>query len=99
MGVRSETCATRGGRCSGSEDDLVQVRLFGPAAEAAGTSVVHIERDTVEEVLRAVRARFGSPLCEILDRSRVWLGEEEARATQRVRPSDELAVLPPVSGG
>jgi molybdopterin synthase sulfur carrier subunit len=54
---------------------------------------------TVAEVLDAAQARYGEWFAAVLAGSRVWLNGEVAAADDRVRPEDEVAVLPPVSGG
>ena len=75
------------------------LRLFAAAREAAGTSHVDIDGATVGEVLEAARAKFGEDFAAVLSRSRVWLNGDPTAADAAVRPSDEVAVLPPVSGG
>ena len=75
------------------------LRLFAAAREAAGTGRDVVEASTVGEVLDVARARYGERFAEVLDRSRVWLNGEPVTASTPVRSSDEVAVLPPVSGG
>jgi molybdopterin converting factor small subunit len=58
-----------------------------------------VEGATVEEVLTAARARFGPSFAAVLGTSRVWVNGEPADAATAVSPQDEVAVLPPVSGG
>ena len=45
------------------------------------------------------RARFGEPFCAVLDGSRVWVNGDEAEPDTPVGDDDEVAVIPPVSGG
>jgi molybdopterin converting factor small subunit len=78
---------------------MVQLRLFGPAREAAGTSVCELPGERVGDVLRAASDRFGSGFEGVLEHSRVWVNGEPAGADHRLEATDELAVLPPVSGG
>lgn len=54
---------------------------------------------TVREVLDVARARYGDRFSEVLAGSRVWVNGEPARDDDPVGDDDELAVLPPVSGG
>jgi len=75
------------------------LRLFAQARVAAGTSREQIAGATVSEVLEAARARFDSEFSEVLDTSRIWLNGEPAELTAAVGDGDEVAVLPPVSGG
>ena len=51
------------------------------------------------EVLDAATARYGSGFAKVLTICRVWVNGEPAQATDIVVESDEVAVLPPVSGG
>ena len=75
------------------------LRLFAAAREAAGTGRDVVEASTVGEVLEVARARYGDRFAEVLDRSRVWLNGEPVAPTTPVGARDEVAVLPPVSGG
>lgn len=78
---------------------MARVRLFASLRDAAGTGSVDIEGTTVDEVLTAAVARFGSGFAATLERSRVWVNGDEAEADTSVGPSDEVALIPPVSGG
>lgn len=75
------------------------VRLFAAAREAAGTARDSLPGSTVAEVLAHARERYGEHFAEILAGSRVWVNGEEATADDTVGDGDEVAVLPPVSGG
>ena len=75
------------------------LRLFASAREAAGTGRVELEGSTVGEVLRAATERFGEGFAAVLGTSRVWVNGEPASEGDPVGPDDEVAVLPPVSGG
>jgi sulfur-carrier protein len=73
--------------------------MFAAAREAAGTGSVELPGATVGEVLREAGARFGPTFVEILGTSRIWVNGDEAVDSTPVGPGDEVAVLPPVSGG
>ena len=75
------------------------VRFFGPAREAAGASSTVVDGATVAEVLACLRERYDATFTGVLDGSKIWVGGEPAGPDDVVRESDELAVLPPVSGG
>jgi molybdopterin synthase sulfur carrier subunit len=75
------------------------LRLFAAAREAAGTASVEVPGVTVDEVLDAARTRFGPALAVVIDASKVWLNGEPASGDDPVTDRDEVAVLPPVSGG
>lgn len=78
---------------------VVTVRLFAQAREAAGTSRDELPGSTVEDVVRAASAKYGERFTALLPTCRVWLNGEEVPPTTTVTDQDEVAVLPPVSGG
>ncbi|MCC6433821.1 MAG: MoaD/ThiS family protein [Acidimicrobiales bacterium] len=78
---------------------LVTLRLFAAARVAAGTGRDQVEGTTVQGVLDAATARFGAGFAEILAGCRVWRNGEQASPDEAVADGDEIAVLPPVSGG
>ena len=55
--------------------------------------------DTVDAVLAAARETFGEAFVAVLPTCRVWLNGDAADGDTPVGESDEVAVLPPVSGG
>lgn len=73
--------------------------LFGKAREAAGTSSRIVEGATVGEVLDNACALYGAEFGHVLDICKVWVNGEPARTDMKVGAADEVAVLPPVSGG
>ena len=75
------------------------LRLFAAAREAAGTGRDLVPGATVGDVLAEARARYGERFTDVLAGCRVWLNGEAARDTDLVGEADEVAVLPPVSGG
>jgi len=75
------------------------LRLFASAREAAGTDRVDVADATVGAILNDARVRFGEHFAAILATSRVWLNGEPTTDDAVARGADEVAVLPPVSGG
>lgn len=75
------------------------VRLFAQAREAAGTGSEVLDGDSVAAVLDNARARWGDGFAAVLTTCRVWVNGEPAALTDVVRDGDEVAILPPVSGG
>lgn len=75
------------------------VRLFAAAREAAGTGRDEVPGDTVAAVLAAASSRYGAPFAHVLETCRIWVNGDEAAPDHTVGPTDEVAVLPPVSGG
>jgi sulfur-carrier protein len=78
---------------------VARLRLFGPAREAAGTSTIVVSGDSVGVVVSDARARFGEPFSTVLDAARLWVNGDEADFDTPVSDDDEVAVIPPVSGG
>ncbi|MHB1487636.1 MAG: MoaD/ThiS family protein [Acidimicrobiales bacterium] len=77
----------------------VVLRLFAGAREAAGVGTAEFDGATVGQVLESARARFGAGFSAVLDGSRVWLNGDPVDLDAPVVADDEIAVLPPVSGG
>jgi molybdopterin converting factor small subunit len=75
------------------------VRLFASARQAAGTGRDELPGATVAEVLTAATARYGASFADVLATCRVWVNGESAFESDLVGPTDEVAILPPVSGG
>jgi molybdopterin converting factor small subunit len=78
---------------------MPKVRLFAGAREAAGAGSDVLPGATVADVLQAARARYGAGFGAVLDQSRVWVNGEPTDLDAPVDDNDEVAVLPPVSGG
>lgn len=78
---------------------VVTVRLFAALRELAGRSQLEAEGRTAGEVVDVLASRFGERFARIASvGSLVVNGERATRATV-LADGDELAVLPPVSGG
>lgn len=78
---------------------MAKLRLFAQAREAAGTSEVECDGTTVADVLGHAVAMFGPGFADVVAMSKVWVNGEEVPVSHRVGDNDEVAVLPPVSGG
>jgi molybdopterin converting factor small subunit len=76
-----------------------RLRLFAAAREAAGTADDVVPGGTLDEVLAEAVRRFGTDFARVLPTCKVWINGEEAARDARVGERDEVAVLPPVSGG
>jgi molybdopterin converting factor small subunit len=75
------------------------LRFFGPARLAAGTSEADVPGNTVAQVLASAEERFGEELARVIAVSRVWVNGEGAAGPDPVGDDDEVAIIPPVSGG
>ena len=78
---------------------MAVLRLFAAAREAAGTGRDDVPGSTVGEVLDAAVARYGDGFAAVLATAKVWVNGDGAERADPVSASDEVAVLPPVSGG
>lgn len=78
---------------------MAQVRLFASMREAAGRSHDEVPGATVADVLEAAVERYGPDFAARLQQCRVWVNGEPVDGDSPVGDTDELAVLPPVSGG
>lgn len=88
-----------GGGPDGIGGPVPTLRLFAAARVAAGTASATVAGTTVGEVLDRAGDRFGAEFKAVLARSRVWLNGSPASGPEPVADGDEVAVLPPVSGG
>lgn len=78
---------------------MAEVRLFAQAKDAAGCAHATVDGTTVEEVLRNAAERYGPRLAQVIEISAIWVNGDFAEPSDPVGPADEVAVLPPVSGG
>jgi molybdopterin synthase catalytic subunit len=78
----------------------VAVRLFARVREFAGADLVRLDDDcgTVAGIRDALAARYPQ-VAGLIARSAVALNGEYAPDDQRVSAEDEIALIPPVSGG
>lgn len=79
----------------------VRVRLFARARDLAGAEEVTAELPagaTVAELRRELAARYPD-LARLLECSAVAVNEEFATDATRLSGAEEVALLPPVSGG
>ncbi len=82
---------------------MITLRLFAQARESAGTTRLELDQqvigETVGDVLDEAVNRFGQPFAAVLGGSKVWVNGSPAERATTVAEGDEVAVLPPVSGG
>jgi molybdopterin converting factor small subunit len=78
---------------------MATLRYFAGAREAVGASSETIPGVTVGAALAEASARHGDRFTAVLAQCRVWLNGEPAELDAPVGDDDEIAVLPPVSGG
>jgi len=78
---------------------MPRLRLFGVAAQAAGTHSDTLPGGTVGDLLAAARVRYGDEFARVVPICRVWVNGESAVSGADLQDDDEVALLPPVSGG
>ncbi|HTX62656.1 MAG TPA: MoaD/ThiS family protein [Acidimicrobiales bacterium] len=78
---------------------MATLLLFGPARSAAGQRSVTIDALSVVELCDAACRRFGPEFEAVLRTSAVWVNGEPVTGDPPLGERDEVAVLPPVSGG
>ena len=78
---------------------MAALRLFASAREAAGTGRDEVPGTTVAEILDEAVRRYGAGFAALLPTCRVGVNGEQADDATPVAAGDEVAVLPPVSGG
>lgn len=66
---------------------------------SAGIASDVVDGTTVDEVIAAAVQRYGTDFQSVLATCRVWLNGDEVPGDTAVGPDDEIAVIPPVSGG
>ena len=82
----------------------VTLRLFATAREAAGRNIDTFELPDcacVGDLIEAARNRYGGAFADVLATARIWVNGDEPSAGSAtvLAANDEVAVLPPVSGG
>ena len=77
----------------------VSVRLFAVLREEAGSARLEVDAGTVGEILEVLGKRFGERFGRIAAAGSVVVNGERANPQARVAAGDEVALLPPVSGG
>jgi len=82
----------------------VRLRLFAAAREAAGRGADEFfleETPSLDALLDAANRRYGVTFAAVLKSARVWVNGEDPTngPTTVLTDGDEVAVLPPVSGG
>lgn len=78
---------------------MVKVRLFAALRELADASQLEAEGRTAGEVVDALSERFGERFEKIAAVGSLVVNGDRATRSTVLADGDELAVLPPVSGG
>jgi molybdopterin converting factor small subunit len=78
---------------------MATLRLFANLRESAGTDTADFDAETVNDLLGQASDRFGDQFRSGLDAARVWVNGEQAEPSTHLVATDEVALIPPVSGG
>ena len=78
---------------------MARLRLFANLREVAGTAADEVPGDTVGAMLEVAGARYGDQFTAGLGTARIWVNGEPATESTPVTTEDEVAIIPPVSGG
>ena len=78
---------------------MVTLRLFASIREIAVVNQIDFDAQTVGEVVGLAVEKFGPDFASILPACRIWVNGNPAKEDDKVFDSDEVAILPPVSGG
>ncbi|HYA45758.1 MAG TPA: MoaD/ThiS family protein [Acidimicrobiales bacterium] len=88
--------------CAQTPDSgAVTVLFFAAAREAAGTSRASLDCSgrSVAGLLEQLGAAYGPAMAQLLQCCSIWVNGSQVPSTTVLNPGDEVAVLPPVSGG
>jgi MoaD family protein len=77
----------------------VRVRLFAALRELAGASEVEVSGVTVDDLVAALSERYGERFAKVARAGSVVVDGERVPADRALADGDEVALLPPVSGG
>ncbi len=75
------------------------LRLFASLGDVAGMRRLSVDASTVGEAVTYAENKFGEEFAEQVQSCRIWLNGEPTGLDVSVGDDDEIALLPPVSGG
>lgn len=78
---------------------MVTLRLFASLREHAQTSRVELEAESVEDALEQAIEQFGDRFARSLATAQIWVNGTKASRDTPLKSGDEMALIPPVSGG
>ncbi|NQV07449.1 MoaD/ThiS family protein [bacterium] len=78
---------------------MARLRMFANLREAAGSALADVPGATVGEVLDNAVERFGPAFAAGLGPAKAWVNGTHADSSAPVTDEDEIALIPPVSGG
>jgi MoaD family protein len=83
----------------GAGSGIVRVRLFAALREIAGDAHVEATGRTVGDVVEELSDRYGQRFAQIAEVGSFVVNGERAARDSPIADGDDVALLPPVSGG
>jgi len=80
---------------------MARLRLFAGVKEVAGIDMIEVDVSTVGGLVAEADGRFGADFVRSRNGAKLWLNgdEEVADLATPIGRHDEVAIIPPVSGG
>tara|TARA_B100000029_G_scaffold512994_1_gene611182 strand:+ start:266 stop:1762 length:1497 start_codon:yes stop_codon:yes gene_type:complete len=78
---------------------VANLRLFASIREIAGVSEKSFMGGTVKDIIAEAITDFGDDFASLVPTCRIWVNGNPASMEDTVTEGDEIALLPPVSGG
>jgi molybdopterin converting factor small subunit len=78
---------------------VARVRLFASLREIAGAARLEVDGATVDQVVEALTEKFGQKFGEIARAGSAVVDGERSSFDRPLNGIEEVALLPPVSGG
>ncbi len=78
---------------------MPRLLFFAAAREAAGLGTLDVSASTVAEAIGAAVDLLPDSFGKVLPSCRVWLNGEPTDGHEQCGEADEIAFIPPVSGG
>lgn len=78
---------------------MATLRLFATVRVAAGTGKASFDGTTVQEVIDSAIEAYGDEFEALVKVCRIWVNGKAAEPNTPIGDQDEVALLPPVSGG
>ena len=78
---------------------MANVRFFGLLVDLTGTRHATIAAPSIDGIVDACIDRYGPAFAGALATCAIWVNGDEVDPTRPVEADDEVAFLPPLSGG
>ena len=75
------------------------LRFFGPMRDVTGANSAEFSGNTVADVIAQAATRYGEQFTRLVAVSQIWVNGESVTPETSLALGDEVAIIPPVSGG